>query len=240
MFVRKHVASSEQVREVYDDLYTDGWLCPRPSQFLWLIRLLQVRPGQTLLDVACGDAPMMPAAQKAGLVYYGVDISPVAVRQAHHPKVMVGDGASLPFADGQFDYVTNIGSLEHYLDMARGVREMARMLKPEGRACILVPNAFGLTWNVLRVWRTGDLSDEDGQPIQCFGTRVAWCKLLTHNGFKIHKTLGYERNWPLTRREWQRYLKQPKEALLALLTPFLPLNMRRCFVFLCSPSDTSC
>jgi len=203
------------------------------------MRLLQPKPGRILLDVACGDAQMIQAAQKAGLVYYGVDISCIATQQANDPKVFVGDGAHLPFSDHQFDYITNVGSLEHYLDMAQGVREMTRVLKPEGRACILVPNAFGLTWNVLRAWRTGDLFDEDGQPIQRFGTRKAWRRLLTQNGLKIYETLGYERSWPSTKMEWLFYLREPREALLALLAPFLPLNMKRCFVFLCGLDGVS-
>jgi SAM-dependent methyltransferase len=239
MFVRKHVTASEQIRAAYDDLYAHHWLTSRTSQFSWLMRLLQPKPGRILLDVACGDAQMIQAAQKAGLVYYGVDISCIATQQANDPKVFVGDGAHLPFSDHQFDYITNVGSLEHYLDMAQGVREMTRVLKPEGRACILVPNAFGLTWNVLRAWRTGDLFDEDGQPIQRFGTRKAWRRLLTQNGLKIYETLGYERSWPSTKMEWLFYLREPREALLALLAPFLPLNMKRCFVFLCGLDGVS-
>jgi SAM-dependent methyltransferase len=147
---------------------------------------------------------------------------------------MVGDGSHLPFADDRFDYVTSVGSLEHYLDMAQGVREIVRVLKPEGRTCILVPNAFGLTWNLVRAWRTGDLADDDGQPIQRFGTRGAWCRLLAENGLTVDQTLGYERSWPQTQAEWRWIMARPTEWVLALLTPFLPLNMRRCFIFLCS------
>ncbi|MFQ5855675.1 MAG: class I SAM-dependent methyltransferase [Anaerolineae bacterium] len=228
--------SPEQLRLAYDELYSQHWLPPRASLLTWLVRLLEARPGQTLLDVACGDAQLGRVACQAGLIYYGVDISHVAAWAAHHAGVFVGDGAHLPFADNRFDYVTSIGSLEHYLDMAQGVHEIARVLKSDGRACVLVPNAFGLTWNVLRVWRTGDLADDDRQPIQRFGTRSAWHRLLVQNGLEIRRTLGYERAWPQTVEEWQMYLTQPRESVLALLAPFLPLNMRRCFVFLCGKS----
>lgn len=201
MFVRKHVTSSEQVRVVYDDLYIHQWLPSHISQLAWLVRLLEAEPGQTLLDVACGDAQMGQVAREAGLVYYGVDISYMAVQAAHHQGVLVGDGARLSFADNRFDYVTSIGSLEHYLDMAQGVRKIARVLEPDGRACVLVPNAFGLTWNVLHVWRTGDLFDDDGQPIQRFGTRGDWYRLLVENGLEVCRTFGYERVWSRTAAE---------------------------------------
>jgi SAM-dependent methyltransferase len=234
MFSREHTSSTAEVQAVYDRLYGQGWMSPRVSLFTWLVRALDAQPGQTLLDVACGDGQLGRVARAAGLVYYGVDISPLAVQAAHHPEVLVGDGARLPFPDNCFDCVTSIGSLEHYLDMSHGVREIRRVLKADGLACVLVPNAFSLTWNLLRVWRTGDLADDDGQPIQRFGTRGAWERLLIENGLQICRTLGYERMWPQTAAEWRLYLTQPKEALLALLTPFLSLNLKRCFVFLCA------
>jgi SAM-dependent methyltransferase len=236
MFMRSHVSatSPEQIRAAYDALHRRPWLPPRASLFAWLVRRLEAQPGQSLLDVACGNAGLAQAARQAGLVYYGVDLSPIAVKVACLPGVLTGDGTRLPFADGRFDYVTSIGSLEHYLDMALGVRELARVLKPEGQACVLLPNAFGLTWNVLRVWRSGDLADDDGQPIQRFGTRGAWQRLLEGNGLQVRRALGYERVWPSTRAEWRAYLARPRELALALLAPLLPLDMRRCFVFLCA------
>lgn len=234
MFTRKHITSTGQLRATYDELYAQRWLSSRLSLFIGLMRLLKVQPGQALLDVACGDAQLGHLVQDAGAIYYGVDISYVAAWSARRERMFVADGARLPFMDNYFDHVTSIGSLEHYLDVAQGIREISRVLKPDGQACVLVPNAFGLTWNVLRVWRTGDLADDDGQPIQRFGTRNAWHRLLIENGLKVCRTLGHERDWPRTVAEWRLYLAQPKEALLALLAPCLPLNLKRNFVFLCT------
>ena len=31
-------------------------------------------------------------------------------------------------------------------------------------SALAFPNAFGLTWNLLSVWRNGQISDDDGQP----------------------------------------------------------------------------
>ena len=202
MFTLKKVTSSEQLCAVYDTLYAQSWLPSRTSLLRWSINLLEGEPGQLLLDVACGDAQMAPLARKAGLMYYGVDFSPVAVEKAHTKTVFAADGQHLPFASQTFDLVTNIGSLEHFTEMSRGIREMARVLKANGKACILVPNAFGLTWNVLHVWRTGNLADDDGQPVQRFGTRGAWEYLLQTNGLHIDRTIGHERRWPRTTTEW--------------------------------------
>jgi SAM-dependent methyltransferase len=234
MFLLKHASSIQEVRIAYDRLYAQRWFLPRASLLAWLVRLLKAKPGQALLDVACGDAQMAQSARQIGLIYYGVDISFSAVRIAHTEGNCVADGAYLPFASNQFDFVTSVGSLEHYLDMAAGVCEIARVLKPNGRACVLVPNAFGLTWNVMRVWRSGELADDDEQPIQRFGTRQAWHQLLEANGLDVRQVRGHERMWPRTREDVEVYVNEPKEILLALLAPFLSVNMKRCFIFLCT------
>lgn len=241
MFTRIHegITSASQVRRVYDELYGRHWLPVRTSLFTWIARLLAPGPGQTLLDVACGDAQLAAAVQPTGLIYFGVDISLSALQAAHHQELAVSDGAHLPFHDESFDFVTSIGSLEHYLDMERGIHEMARVLKPGGQACVLVPNAFSLTWNVLRVWRTGDLADDDGQPIQRFATRKAWSRLIEDNGLQVFRVLGLERRWPERLEEWREYVTHPKELLLACLTIWLPMDMRRFFVFLCTKNSAA-
>jgi SAM-dependent methyltransferase len=184
--------------------------------------------------VACGDAQLGDIARKRGLTYYGVDISSVAAHASRDCRVFVADGARLPFRSDQFDHVACVGSLEHYLNPEDGLSEIARVLRPSGRAYILVPNAFSLTWNALRVWRTGGISDEDGQPIQRFATRRVWERLLAENNLERLKTIGYERNWPRTAAELGQYYRQPKEVVLAALAPFLPLNMTRAFLFICT------
>lgn len=237
---REPVHSPRALQAAYNRLYQTrkDWLSRRDSLAHWLLGLIRPRPGATFLDVACGDGTLLAASRWTGLDCYGIDISDQAVRSAHRNLgqrgVIVGDGAMLPFPDNSFDYVTNIGSLEHYLEMERGVREMARVLKPEGLACILLPNAFGLTWSVWHAWRSGDLANDEHQPIQRFATRYAWQALLESNGLKVQRTVGYEQSWPRSVSEKRYYLTHPKELFLLLLAPLIPLNLARCFVFLCT------
>jgi SAM-dependent methyltransferase len=53
---------------------------------------------------------------------------------------MGGVCESLPFADGSFDVVFSHEVLEHVQDDRAACREMARVLRPGGRAVIFVPN----------------------------------------------------------------------------------------------------
>jgi SAM-dependent methyltransferase len=237
MFTIKHRTEPNAIRAAYDDLYRGRWIHTPVALYAHVVRLLEPIRGGALLDVACGNAPLAHAATAAGLHYYGVDSSRVAIRSSGECGAMVGDGSQLAFANSSFEYVVNVGSLEHFLDMDTGVREMARVLKNDGRACILVPNAFGLTWNILNVWRTGQLADDDGQPLQRFGTRQAWHDLLEANGLIVLRTIGYERSWPNTWSEWQHYLTQPKDAILALLAPWIPTNLCRMLIFVCTKQN---
>jgi SAM-dependent methyltransferase len=85
-------------------------------------------------------------ASEQGARAYGIDISPPTVRQA---RVAFGDAAlrcavadvrDLPFADASFDAIYSMGTIEHFDETERAVGEIARVLKPGGRAIVGVPN----------------------------------------------------------------------------------------------------
>ena len=46
----------------------------------------------------------------------------------------------LPFRDASFDAIYSMGTIEHFDETERAVEEMARVLKPGGRAIVGVPN----------------------------------------------------------------------------------------------------
>jgi ubiquinone/menaquinone biosynthesis C-methylase UbiE len=52
----------------------------------------------------------------------------------------------LPFRDASFDAIYSIGTIEHFDETERAVEEMARVLKPGGRAIIGVPNRYDPGW----------------------------------------------------------------------------------------------
>ena len=62
----------------------------------------------------------------------------------HVPGVarVQADGCRMPIRDDAFDGILSFGSLEHFPDVDAGLREVARVLKPSGRAVIVVPNFY--------------------------------------------------------------------------------------------------
>ncbi len=113
------------------------WIGTR--EFALLARLLDARPGETLLDVGCGTGYFSRRfTQEAALNVTGIDIAEAALtfardKFAHDksPHIDFGraDATRLPFADGAFDHVVAVTSLCFVAEQARALREMARVAR---------------------------------------------------------------------------------------------------------------
>lgn len=221
----------------YNELYADGGIRHRDSFYLWLIGQLAPEPGARLLDISCGEGRLTALARKRGLRALGVDFAEVSLRKAREidrtSMWAVGDGECLPLANASVDYVTHIGSLEHYIAPESGAAEIARVLCPGGRACILVPNAYGLWGNIIHVWQKGEIFD-DGQPLQRYATRRTWEKLLERGGLRVVRTIGYgELEFPRTWEDARWLALRPHKLLRYLLSLFIPTNLANDLVFIC-------
>ncbi|MCV7421542.1 methyltransferase domain-containing protein [Mycobacterium yunnanensis] len=117
------------------------------------LRLLDVRPGDTVLDVACGPGnttrTLVDVVGLDGLVV-GVDSSATMLAQAVRdtaPDSPVGyvraDAVDLPFADGTFDAISCYGALYLMDDPFGALQEMVRLLAPGGRIAVLTTCARG-------------------------------------------------------------------------------------------------
>ena len=203
------------------------------SFYKWIYKILGVSKGHLFLDIACGQARLVEIGAKQGVMSFGTDYSYSALSASNlKGSLFVADGEHLPLRSGIVDRLSNIGSLEHYVDPISGAKEMARLLHPDGLACIFVPNTFSILATVLYAYHTGDLLD-DGQPIQRYCTRRGWEKLLESCGFQIVDVRKYEREWPLSFSDFRHYLQRPKETLHLMMSPFIPLNLAFAFAFIC-------
>ena len=144
----------DKVARFYDQVYyRDAIAQGAPSPHLKrLARRLGITAGEQLLDIACGAGDWLVAAAERGAVVSGIDISEkaVAVCQQRLPdsELRVGPAETLPFADNRFDFVTCLGSLEHFLDQPKALRELVRVAKPNATVLILVPNSGFLTYRL--------------------------------------------------------------------------------------------
>src|SRR5690242_3376355 len=149
--IRFEIRLAPEVRQAYDEIYSGDGIRQLDSFYRWVLSLLHPVAGRRLLDVACGEGVLPYFGRMLyGLDAWGVDLSLEALRIARgesNGPFCVAGGELLPFSDASFDYVTCIGSLEHFGDMRAGIAEIDRVLRPEGVACILLPNTYGLLNN---------------------------------------------------------------------------------------------
>jgi ubiquinone/menaquinone biosynthesis C-methylase UbiE len=231
------VYSPSQSRLAYENIYMEKGIRQLDSFYLWLLGLLSPQTGDRLLDVACGEGVLVKFAQARGVMAYGIDLSCTAIHRARQNitdgTLLVGDGTTLPFPDEAFDYVTCIGSLEHYMDPVAGAREIRRVLRVGGKACILLPNTFSLLGNVMYAWRHGDIFD-DGQPIQRYHTRWGWQRLLEQGDLRVLRVVKYEVAWPQTWADRWWYLRKLRKIGHLLAGLVVPLNLANCLVYLCT------
>ena len=100
-----------------------------------------------ILDVGSGGGYIaVEIAQKSpSSQVTGIDYSPMQVRAARQYAAKNdvtncffhrGNAMKIPCADRTFDAVVSIGSIKHWPDPARGLREIYRVLKPEGHFII--------------------------------------------------------------------------------------------------------
>ena len=88
------------------------------------------------LDAGCGMGELAERVQRElGVEVVAVDISPrmVELTRARGIDASEADVQALPFEDASFDCVAANWVLYHVPDLDRGVRELARVLKPGGR-----------------------------------------------------------------------------------------------------------
>ncbi len=101
-------------------------------------------PG-AILDVGCGRGLMLSELVRRGWRAVGVEMSDAASRHAREVlglDVRVGDLAGCKFPTASFDVVTLFHVLEHFSDPDAALAEARRVITPEGRLLVEVPN-FG-------------------------------------------------------------------------------------------------
>ena len=223
----------------YNRIYSGPGIRTTSRYYKWLVGLLDPKPGSILLDVSCGEGLFLrEATRKAkSLKAFGLDISDVAISIAKNNTpgsiLTVADGQRIPFRDKVFDYVTCLGSLEHYLDTDLGLRELNRVAKYESWFCIVLPNSLSIDL-FFHVARQGDKPEDDFQIIEKTATRKEWEALLNRNGFSVEAVYG-SNLWPELFKEGTFKIKSiSKYIKRSLIKRFVPLNLAREFVFICT------
>ncbi len=138
-FVEEHYAkgyfTGDATKVAYVDYKDDKAMIVRNMR-KFLQRIEQVKPNGKLLDVGCALGFFVELALSKNFDAYGFDPSDYAVTEA---RALVGDDRiqkytihTAKYASGQFDVITLFDVFEHLADPARDLRQLYKLLKPDG------------------------------------------------------------------------------------------------------------
>jgi SAM-dependent methyltransferase len=135
--------------------YEKEWHIPEAAQFA------NAR-GLRVLEIGCGLGTDGAQFAKAGADYTGVDLTDAAIELARKRfelfglkgEFRVADAENLEFPDESFDVVYSHGVLHHTPDINAAVQEIHRVLKPGGRAIVMLYHRGSYNYRVgIRVLR---------------------------------------------------------------------------------------
>ncbi len=120
----------------------------RARQRFFELLFQQVSSAISILDYGCGTGDCAIFLAERGAKVVGIDISSEAIKQAKEKAKQKGldnllmfeqmDAENLQYADNSFDFVYGV-SILHHLQLSSAYHEIARVLKPSGRALFLEP-----------------------------------------------------------------------------------------------------
>lgn len=124
-----------------------------------MMKWMDLKPAAAVLDIGCGTGRHAHALKSLGYRVTGLDLSEVLLSEARlsDDKGQVvwinGDMRELPFEDNTFDATVNLftsfGYFDDYNDNIKVLKEIRRVLKPEGRFLIDFLNPMDLKCNLV-------------------------------------------------------------------------------------------
>ena len=91
------------------------------------------------MEVGCGQGHLTRKLAERGVDVTGIDINPNASELAGTDRVVCMSAEDLAFPDDEFDAVVSVHAIEHIPQLDKAAAEMARVLKPGGRALHIYP-----------------------------------------------------------------------------------------------------
>jgi SAM-dependent methyltransferase len=182
------------------------------------IAALDLPTGGRILDAGCGSGRNMVELSRRGVVT-GVELSDTSValaRERGAGEVISGSVLEMPFADDSFDLATCLDVIEHLEDDLAALRELRRVVAPDGSLLVTVP-AYQWLWSG---------HDEINHHFRRY-TRSSLQRTAEQAGWRqVRATYFNSLLLPVAvlLRVLERFSRKPTESSLDLWVPPRPLN----------------
>ncbi len=175
------------------------------------IAWIEARHGQTVVDVGCKFGLLRQYLRDRNLdyMYVGIDIdagtlrriASVEVQESRESFICHDVNAGLPMESDSADYVVCLEVMEHLENASTFLEEARRVLKPNGRVVVSVPNPY--CWMEV----LGNLlSRADGEGHVASFTWQNIDALARFGGMRVERRGGTFTRLPFTKRLLGRYL----------------------------------
>ncbi|MBU1863254.1 MAG: class I SAM-dependent methyltransferase [Candidatus Omnitrophica bacterium] len=193
-----------------ENLFYKSMICPEP--------------GKKLLDVGCGPGSYLSLVKDSGASLWGIDIShtatSIAKKKVPHPEQILCENADpLPFSDGEFDYVTAWGVIEHFPSLPSILKEIKRVAKQGAEIAIMVPNVYyyKFIWDTFRKG-AGPVKHQEIEVLYSF---QEWKDLIESVGLSVRKV--------------HRHNKFNKPPFVIWMREYIiPFYLSNHFIFMCT------
>jgi len=200
--MKNEMCKEKAVKKFFDDtakersgFYDDpGGLAEKFQKMVLRIVINELRFDGRLLDVGCGRGRYLTRLSEAGVTCIGVDISKgmLKIAKTHLDdrreldfSLVQSSASRLPFADASFGFVICIDLLHNFANRAsreQVVRELARVIKPDGRLVIEIKNKMNIIY-----WMLSKVNPSPVAETVTLSEPISILKLL---GFNVIETKG--------------------------------------------------
>lgn len=195
---RKRLNEKAELDVFYEEFFTDNddkvFNSGRDRRKVYKGRVLDqivrqsVSDNGTVLDIGCGVGDNLKLVYRENLVFKGLEYSANSLARARRVlpndvEMKQGSAVDIPFQSSSADLMMCIEVLEHIPDQYQALREMHRVLKPEGLLIVSVPYR---RWFPSYYTYMGHIRHYTREELQ---------QLLTESGFAIIEWLPNYPRW---------------------------------------------
>ena len=130
------------------------WRKGQQRRFEMVLDIAEDRVKGNVLENGCGVGMYIEKLQQQGGKVFGLEFDCERAKETGRKfdNVLNGAGENLPYPENYFDLILSHEVIEHVADDVKAVKEMVRVLKPEGRIALFCPNrgypfeTHGIIW----------------------------------------------------------------------------------------------